>query len=164
MQLFERRIAMAGTLAPKESTTVHPWFRRGPLANLRSDLEDLLSNLVMDAGDGWLTSHLAPSLDVSETDSAVEVRMDVPGMKPDDIDIQLSGNTLRVSGERKEEKEEKGRTFHRAERRSGSFSRVVTLPCNVKDDKIDAQYHDGVLTISMPKCEEAKARKIKVKA
>ena len=153
----------ADSSKPKETTPAPTWFRRGPLANLRTDLEDLISNLVMDAGDGWLANHLAPCLDLSETDSFVEVRMDVPGMKSDDIDIQLTGSTLRISGERKEEKPEKGRTFHRVERRAGSFSRMVTLPCAVKEEKIDAQYRDGVLIITMPKCDEAKAHKIKIK-
>jgi len=80
----------------------------------------------------------------------------------------LSRNTLRVTGERKEEKEEKGKTYHRAERDRGSFARANTLPCAVKDDKANAECHDGVPTISLPKTElpkteEAKTHKIKVK-
>lgn len=154
---------MAGTLTKREPQSVQPWFRRGPLHALQEEMQDLFSQVLGNGGDAWLTGGCAPSLDLSETDQAVDVRMDVPGIKSDDIDIQLNGNLLTVSGTRKEEKEEKGRTFHRLERRCGSFSRSVTLPCAVKEDKIDAQYHDGVLTISLPKCEEAKARKIKVK-
>jgi HSP20 family protein len=71
---------------------------------------------------------------------------------------------LTISGQRQEEKEEKGQTFHRIERRSGSFSRSVTLPTAVAEDKVDAQYKDGVLTVTMSKTEEARSRKIKVKA
>ena len=70
---------------------------------------------------------------------------------------------LTVSGERKEEREEKGKTYHRVERRVGSFSRSVTLPCPVREDAVDAQYKNGILTIKLPKTEEAKARKITVK-
>jgi HSP20 family protein len=131
---------------------------------LREEVGDLVSNFFGEAGDGWPLGRMMPSLDLSETDAGIDVRMDVPGIKPDDIDIQLSGNLLTISGHRKEEKEEKGRTFHRVERRSGSFSRTLTLPCAVKEDKVDAQYHDGVLTINMQKTEEAKSRKIKIKA
>jgi HSP20 family protein len=89
--------------------------------------------------------------------------VDLPGVKPDDIDIRLSGNTLRLHGERKEEQQEKGRTFHRIERRRGNCSRSITLPCAVVEDEVAAEYNDGVLTVTLPKCEEAKSRKIEVK-
>lgn len=74
--------------------------------------------------------------------------MDLPGIKSKDIDIQLNDNYLTISGQRaeeKEEKEERGRTYHRAERHSGSFSRSVTLPCEVGEDKVTAEFKDGVL-------------------
>ena len=106
---------------------------------------------------------MLPSLDLSETPTTIEVRMDVPGIKAEEIDIQLANGVLTVSGERKEEKEEKGKTFHRVERHYGSFSRSVTLPSTVAEDKVDAQYHDGVLTVTLQKTEEAKSKKIKVK-
>jgi HSP20 family protein len=89
--------------------------------------------------------------------------MDIPGMETKDIDIQVNGNLLTISGERKEEREEKGTTFHRVERRVGSFSRTVTLPCPVKEDAVDAQYKNGTLTVKLPKTEETKSKKITVK-
>ena len=107
---------------------------------------------------------LSPHFDLSETDNALEIRMDAPGLKPADIDIQVSGNVLTLSGERKEEQEERGRTFHRVERRSGSFSRSVMLPCTVQEDKIEAKYADGVLAVVLPKTEAARSRKIKVQS
>jgi HSP20 family protein len=107
---------------------------------------------------------LSPPLDMSETDTAVRIRMDLPGVAPNEIDIQVSGNQLTVTGERKEESEEKGATFHRIERRTGQFSRSITLPCTVDEGKIDAMYQDGVLCISLPKSEESRPRHIKVKA
>jgi HSP20 family protein len=127
-------------------------------------MDDLLSRFWGDEGEGWLAGRMAPSADLSETDTAIEVRVDLPGIKPSEIDIQLSGNVLTVSGERKEEKEEKGRTFHRVERRTGSFSRSITLPCAVQEQEVAAEYRDGVLAITLPKEEGAKARKIKVKS
>jgi HSP20 family protein len=90
--------------------------------------------------------------------------MDAPGLKVEDIDVQINGNLLTVSGQRAEEKEEKGRMFHRIERRHGTFSRTITLPCAVNDEKVDAQYRDGVLRLTLPKTEESKAHKIAVKA
>jgi HSP20 family protein len=106
---------------------------------------------------------MVPALDMSETDSSIEIRMDLPGITAKDIDIQISGNVLTVSGQREEQKEEKGRTFHRVERRYGNFSRSVTLPCTVVESEVAAEYHDGVLTIKLPKTDESKAHKVKVK-
>jgi HSP20 family protein len=127
-------------------------------------MQDLISRTFGEEADLWGTERIAPSLDLSETENALEVRMDIPGMDAKDIDIQVNANTLTVSGERKEEREEKGKTYHRIERRVGAFSRCVTLPCPVKDDAVDAQYKNGILTIKLPKTEEAKSRKITVKA
>ena len=85
-------------------------------------------------------------------------------MKPDEIDIEITENMLNISGERKEEKEEKGRTFHRVERHTGHFSRSIMLPCEVNENKIEARSHEGVLTITLPKTETAKTKRIKVQS
>lgn len=136
---------------------------RGPLGTLRNELEEWFSNVIPEFGEGWLPSRMMPSLDLSETDGAVEVRMDVPGIDPEKLDIEITGgNVLNVRGEKKEEKEEKGRTYHRLERRTGSFARSVALPCDVTEEKARAEYHDGVLTVKMPKVEAARAKKINV--
>jgi HSP20 family protein len=127
-------------------------------------MEDLMSRFWGDEEDGWQFARLTPAIDVTESESALEARVDLPGVNPDEIDIQLSGNLLTVSGERREEKEEKGRTYHRIERRSGSFSRCVSLPCAVQEDEVAADCRDGVLTITLPKTDEAKSHKIEVKA
>lgn len=155
---------MSTTLMKPEKTVPRPWFRRGGLDTIREELQDMFSQFVGDGGSLAAWAGYAPSLDVSETDTTLEVKMDVPGVKPDDIDVQLSGNLLTISGKRAEEKEEKGKTFHRVERSYGSFSRSVTLPCDVKDDKVDAQIHDGILRVTLQKSEEAKTRKIKVRS
>jgi len=150
---------MPATVAKREPQTApSPW--RDPFTAVREEVDSLLSEFV--DRDLW-PKRISPRFDLAETGEAMEARMDVPGMKPEDIDIQVSGNMLTISGERKEEKEEKGEKRHRVERRWGSFSRCVMLPCAVQEDKIDAKYADGVLTITLPKTEEAKSRKIKVK-
>lgn len=89
--------------------------------------------------------------------------MDIPGMESKDFDVKVQGNLVTVSGERKEEKEEKGKTFHRVERRTGKFSRSFTLPCSVNQDEVAADYTQGVLTLKLPKCETEKCRKVAVK-
>ena len=152
---------MSTTLTRPETRRPSVW---DPFRMAREEMETLWSQLIGEPGDGQRGRRLMPLLDLSETDGTIEARMDVPGMKADDFDIQLSGGVLTISGERKEEKEEKGKTFHRVERRYGSFSRSVTLPATVAEDKVDAQYHDGVLIVKMQKTEEAKARKIRVKS
>jgi HSP20 family protein len=154
---------MATAIAKSEPRKLRPWFRRGPLESIREEMQDLLSRTFGEEGDLWSVDRMTPSLDLAESDNALEVRMDIPGMEAKDIDIQVNANVLTVSGERKEEREEKDKTYHRVERRVGAFSRSVTLPCQVKEDAVDAQYKNGTLTIKLPKTEEAKARKITVK-
>lgn len=154
---------MATAIAKSEPRRLRTLFRRGPLESIREEMQDLISRTFGEEGDLWSVDRITPSLDLSESDNAVEVRMDIPGMEAKDIDIQVNANLLTVSGERKEEREEKGKTYHRVERRVGAFSRSVTLPCPVKEDAVDAQYKNGTLTIKLPKTEEAKARKITVK-
>jgi HSP20 family protein len=128
------------------------------------EFEDFVSRLSDFGSNGPVFGTSVPSLDVSETDKAVEVKLDVPGVSAKEIDVQLNGNLLTVSGEKKEEQEKKGKTFHRVERRYGSFSRSITLPCPVQEDEVAAEYHDGVLSITLPKTEEAKSKKIAVKS
>lgn len=150
---------MSGTLTRTDTPAIRPWFRRGPINSLQEDMREWFGSFFGD--EGYANP---PALDLVESDGGVEVRIDLPGLKTEDIDIQLNENLLTVSGHRDEKKEEKGKTFHRVERRYGSFSRTVTLPCGVKPDSVDAKYKDGVLTIQMQKSEEAKSRKITVKS
>jgi HSP20 family protein len=155
---------MTTGLSTQISRRLAPFVRREPFQALQQEMDDLIHRFSAGWNADWAGGVSVPSIDLTETDKTIEVRMDLPGVKAEEIDIEVSGNTLRVSGERKEEKEEKGKTYHRVERYSGSFARSVTLPCAVKEDKVSAQCHDGVLTISLPKTEEAKTHKIKVKS
>jgi len=138
--------------------------RRRPRAGTLEEFEDIIGRLWETGEEGLPFGEALPSLDISETDKSVEVRLDLPGVKPKEIDIRLNGNLLTIRGERREEREEKGKTYHRVERRAGAFSRSITLPCAIQEDEGAAEYHDGVLTITLPKTEEAKTRKIAVKS
>lgn len=150
---------MTTHLSAPRKTSLSPWYRRGPLNAFR-DLEDMIERYWGSDGEGWAGQLLTPPLDMSETATDIELHMDLPGVNADDIDIQVSANQLTISGERKEEKEEKGEAFHRIERRQGQFSRTVMLPCAVQEDDVDAHYKDGVLHIKLPKTAESKARHI----
>jgi HSP20 family protein len=152
---------MTTAVAKREPRAVRAWE---PFQQVRDEVETLWNQLTGERTGGWLAQLNVPPLDLSETPTSVEVRFDLPGFKADEINVQLSNNVLTVSGERQEERKEQSETFHRIERRTGSFSRSVALPARVAEEKVDAQYRDGVLTISMAKTEEAKGRKIKVKA
>ncbi len=148
--------ARAGTV--KERTP-----SRNPLALLRKEMDDVLSRFWSGDLETWPTGVDIPSVDLIEADNALELRIDLPGMESKDITVEVSGNTVKLSGERKEEKEEKGKTYHRLERRSGSFLRTITLPCKVNEDEAAAEFVNGVLTVKLPKSEETKAKRISVK-
>ncbi len=104
-----------------------------------------------------------PAVNVAETDGAFEVTLELPGMKPEDVTVEVRGDELRVAGEKKEENEEKGKTMHRVERTFGRFERVLPLPAGVRDGDVAAAFNDGVLKIVLPKAPEAKRRAIEVK-
>ncbi|MCX7984007.1 MAG: Hsp20/alpha crystallin family protein [Bacteroidetes bacterium] len=105
----------------------------------------------------------SPAVDIAEKDDAYIVKVELPGVEKDDVKVTLESNVLTIRGEKKFEKETKKENYHRIERCYGSFNRSFTLPSTVKSDKIDATYKDGVLTITLPKAEEAKPKQIEVK-
>jgi HSP20 family protein len=107
-------------------------------------------------------SEWIPSVDISETKDEIVVRAEVPGMKKDDIKITLQDNVLMLTGERKQEKEEKETNYYRMERAYGSFVRSFNLPTVVQADKIKASYKDGILNIALPKAEEVKPKQIPI--
>ncbi len=152
---------MPAELSTQPSRQPQPLFK--PLRALQEEFDQLFNRLSSEWNGGRLRPEFYAASDLSETADAFQVRMDVPGIKPDDINVQVTGDTVRVSGERKEEKEEKGKTYHRLERRSGKFSETLRLPCAVNEEKVQAEFHDGVLTITLPKTEATKTRTVKVK-
>jgi HSP20 family protein len=104
-----------------------------------------------------------PEANIVETDKAVEVTVELPGLKPADVKLEIRENALWITGEKKEEKEEKGKTFHRIERRTGMFRRVFPLPVEVTEDKVDAHFVEGVLKVTLPKAEKVAPKQIEVK-
>lgn len=108
------------------------------------------------------TGNFVPPVDIYEDDQKLVLKLEVPGIKQEDLDIRVENNTLTIRGERKFEKEEKEENFHRIERRYGSFVRSFTLPNTVDAEKIAASYDAGVLAIELAKRAEAKPKQIKV--
>lgn len=104
----------------------------------------------------------APAVDVRETDEALTLLVDLPGIQREDVDITVENRTLTLRGERKFEKEVDRDNYHRIERAYGLFARTFTLPTNVRTDDVKATFADGVLTLVLPKAEESKPRKISI--
>ncbi len=111
-----------------------------------------------------LTAEFAPSFDIKETADGYVFTADVPGVKESDLDINVSGNRLRISGKREEEKEEKSAQYYAYERSFGSFARSFTLPEGADTSKVNAELKDGVLTLSIGKTRQAQAQKIAINA
>ncbi len=104
-----------------------------------------------------------PTLDLSETEKEFVVRLEAPGMARDDFDVDLDRNLLSIAGKRELRKEEKGEDFLWQERQEGRFMRTIRLPASVQESKIEAGYTDGVLTIRLPKAQEASKTKVTIK-
>jgi len=145
--------------------TLTPWTRfPRSFSDFEINFPKMLSR-VFDPDEGFLTGDFSfvPEANIAETDKTVEVSMDLPGMKPEEVKVEMHEGQLWITGERKEEKEEKGKTWHRVERRSGQFRRVLSLPTNVDAERVDAKLADGVLHVTLPKAAGATAKSIQVK-
>jgi HSP20 family protein len=104
-----------------------------------------------------------PSVDISETEGEYQIKAEIPDVKKEDVKITLEDGVLTIQGERKHEKEEKGKKFHRIERSYGSFARTFALPDVIEVDQVKAEFKDGVLSLHLPKSEKAKPKAIEVK-
>lgn len=157
---------MSGPTTKRELTKPRTWFERGPMGSLRQEIDELFEGFFGTPTNAGTADVNIPCINVAETEEAIEVTTDLPGIKAEDIDIEIRNAYLTISGqtsEAKETEEDNSRKYHRVERQTGSFSRLVHLPCEVQQDKIDAELKDGVLTVTMPKAEESKSKKITIK-
>lgn len=141
------------------------WRPMREIARIREEMDRLFDEFFT----GWperrrsvLEGEWAPSVDVAETEEDVVVTAELPGVKQSDVEITVLNDVLTLKGEKKEEKEIKKENYHRIERSYGSFQRSISLPTGVQADKAKATYKDGVLTITIPKAEEAKPKSIKI--
>jgi len=109
------------------------------------------------------TSTFTPNINISETEDQFSIEVEIPGMKKEDININVENNTLTISGERKQKTEEDGRRYHRVETNYGAFQRSFQLPDHIDDDSIEASYENGLLQITMGKSEEKLKKQIAIK-
>lgn len=137
------------------------WSGFDQLTSLRDEINRLFES--PNGGGSDVFNTWAPALDVYEDKENVVVRAEIPGMKKEDLDISLHDNVVTVSGERKHEKKYEGGQTSREERFFGRFTRSMKLPKQVDANAVKASYKDGILTITLPKAEEAKPRQIKIK-
>ena len=140
-----------------------PW---DPFAEAQSMFSPLMSpawGLVARlSGDDDMTLEWSPSADIGETEKEYVIRAELPGIKKEDIKINLSDGLIAIEGERKQQKEDKNEKFHRVERFYGSFARRFTLPEHIKADAVRSEYKDGVLVVHIPKTEKEKPKQIPV--
>ena len=139
------------------------WPGFGRLTNLRDEIDRLFEAPLAElTRSSQLLSGWTPALDLYENKDNFFVKAELPGLKKEEIDVSLHDGSLSISGERKSEDKYQDAEVYRAERFLGKFQRTVTLPAPVAADKIKAQYTDGILTITLPKTEEAKPKHIEV--
>jgi len=140
------------------------WDPIREMSTMREDMERLFDSMIGRYPREREQALWAPAIDVEETNEAMVVRAELPGMKREDIKVKVAEDTITISGERKYESEQKDRTFHRIERAYGSFQRTIVLPVSVQGDKAAASYKAGVLELVLPKAERVKAREITVES
>jgi len=141
------------------------------LSDLHSRMNSLFDCFLDDFDNAsWLPSRLSekfsklsPKIEVSETDDALEVSAELPGMEAEDLDVSIDGNLLTIKGEKNEEKEDKEKNFHVMERCYGSFSRTLNIPAQSLDmDHVESKFKKGVLHLKLPKTEDAKSKRRKI--
>jgi HSP20 family protein len=141
--------------------------RNGAFEELSSDMERIFDSLLGRTVGTMLRTknaeQYAPTLDITESPEAYEVHVDLPGVRPEDVKLEMHDGKLVISGTRSISSDQKEKAFHRMERVSGSFSRVISLPTEVDPEKIDASYEHGVLRIVIPKAVKQQPKKIAIR-
>jgi HSP20 family protein len=136
-----------------------------PFGSLRRDMERLFEDFSRDFGSGapaLAGGATAPRIDVSETEGEIRIEAELPGVDEKDVEVVLSNGRLTIKGEKKQEREQKKKDYHLVERSYGSFARSIGLPFEVDPDKVDASFAKGVLTITVPKPADVKAKEKKI--
>ena len=153
-----------------------PWRRSAstPLVRFRKEMDDLWSRFFDDTDDGWQASHLpeafarggVPSLNISENEEGLMFALDLPGVETEDVNVEVMGDELVISGERKWESKQEEKEFLRMESQFGAFRRVVPLPAGLRTDPedIDARIKNGILEVRLKKVEPTPSKKVTVQS
>ncbi len=148
-----------------------PWKRRGESRSVpgpwlfRREFDDLIERVFGDEPMFWRGKFgriFTPAVDISENEKEVVITAEIPGIEKQDLDVSLTGDTLTIKGEKKAEHEENSDNFHRVERSYDSFSRSFSLPCEVQQDKVEASFKNGILTLKLPKTENGRSNSVKI--
>ena len=144
-----------------------PWRRRSPLFDLHRDLDEMFGGFWERPGlipeeERTFLRDFQPHMDVSESDDAYAVAVELPGLEKKDIDLSITDDLLVIQGEKRAEAEEDDEERHRVERLYGRFQRAVRLPTPVEANRIEASFKDGVLRVRLPKAAEAAQRKVPI--
>ena len=143
------------------------WDPRREIEEMQNRVASLFGRrlpLKKDGGEeGFTLTEWIPPVDIAEDDKEYAIKVELPGVNKEDVRVSVEGGVLSISGERKAEKEEKNKKYHRIERTYGSFARSFTLPEGTASDKVSAEFKDGVLRVHLPKDEAAKPKSIDVK-
>ncbi len=159
----DRRDPAAEEKGGKEDMAIVRWSPFRDLIGIQQEVNRLFDDLMTRRAEtGAEGAMWIPAVDVAETESAISVKVEAPGVNKDDIKISVTNNVLTVRGEKKMEKETSEENYHRIERAYGSFVRSLELPTIVRADKVTASFKDGVLTIVLPKSEEVKPKEIAI--
>jgi len=143
-----------------------PWGKTPPqpLDMFRREVDSLFNQFLGSDGDRTMPLTFWPSTSLAETQDGYEVTVELPGLQAEDVNVELKDGELWISGEKKEEHEDKGKNYYHIERRFGHFHRSIPLPGTMDADGVQAEYKDGILKIQVPKSEHAKPRRIEVKS
>ena len=139
------------------------WEPASEMMTLREAMDHLFNDAFtrpLTLRDGWS----APAIDMYQTDNEIVVKASLPGVKADEVQINITGEVLTLKGEMKHEEEKKDKAWHIREQRWGAFERSIALPTDVVSDKAKAEFENGILTITLPKAEEVKPKMINIKA
>lgn len=140
------------------------WDPFREMMSLRTTMDRLFDSYLFAQPGEWSgASQWDLPLDVSESEETFTVKASLPGIKPEDLDVTFNNNTLTIKAEVKSEEEKEGTQYHLRERRYGSYVRSITLPRGIRSDAIEASYEAGVLTLTLPKMEEVKPKRISVR-
>ena len=141
------------------------WEPAREMMTLREAMDRLFDDAFtrpLSVRDGW--SMASPAIDMYQTDNEVVVRASIPGIKAEEVQINVTGDILTLKGEASQEEDRKERSWHIREQRFGSFERSIVLPTDVKSDQAEAVFENGILTITLPKADEVKPKTINIKA
>jgi len=143
----------------KDRDMYDPW---GDFKKLQNEINSLFDFDRFPATTGLFDRSFSPALDVIENSQDFTVKCELPGLDQKDIDVSIASNVLTIKGQKKDEREEKKGKYYKKESWSGSFQRTLPLPASIENDKIQAEFKEGILTITLPKKEEARTKQIAV--